>query len=67
MSLHKRLERLEARGQRSSSWTPDTRTAQALEDYFAVLAGREVPKRSDPELEAYFAELERHELERSGR
>jgi hypothetical protein len=62
VSLEKRLERLEARS--GKSWAPDTRTVEALGDYFAVLGGREVPERSDPELEAYFAELEQHERER---
>ena len=68
MSLHKRLERLEVRAG-GKSWSPDARMAQALEDYFAVLEGREIPERSDPELDAYFAQLEayRQEIERSER
>jgi len=62
MSLHKRLEKLEGRTS-GKAWTPGARTARALGDYFAALEGREVPERSDPELEAYFAELEERERE----
>ncbi|MDP8940369.1 MAG: hypothetical protein M3N10_08780 [Actinomycetota bacterium] len=57
MDLKRRLKRLEER----APSPPAGITAgqqEALEEYFAVLAGEEVEERHDPVLEAYFEELE---------
>jgi hypothetical protein len=60
MGIRDRLRRLE-----ENALPAPAPLGHDLEDYFAALAGEPVEERHDPELEAYFAELEEHERRRS--
>jgi hypothetical protein len=61
----RKIEKLEAKyGSSFARVGKKYPTSEALEDYFTALEGGEVEERYDPELEAYFRELEEREARR---